>query len=93
MGSTITAAHIEAKGCALCEAGAGLWLGTVIGQNLDALPGLFDSLTDWLKTDTEAGPDAFFGDLSAFLPVRAIKNRHKCVTLAFATAEKFTSQT
>ena len=83
-------AHAEAKGCALCEAGAGLWLKTVVGCDMAALPGLYDTLTDWLKTEDETGPDGISGDAAAFLPVRAIKNRHKCVTLAFATAGKFT---
>ena len=49
-----------------------------------------DSLTDWLKADTEHRPDGFSADIEAFVPVRAIKNRHKCVTLAFAAADKFT---
>ena len=48
-GGTITHAHAEAKGCALCEAGAGLWLGMVVGREMAALPGLYDTLTDWLK--------------------------------------------
>ena len=87
---TITHAHAEAKGCALCEAGAGLWLNTVVGRDMTALPGLYDKLTDWLKADTEHRPDGFSADIEAFIPVRAIKNRHKCVTLAFAAADKFT---
>ena len=89
-GGRITHAHADAKGCALCEAGAGLWLNTVVGRDMTALPGLYNSLTDWLKADTEHRPDGFSADIEAFVPVRAIKNRHKCVTLAFATADKFT---
>ena len=93
-GGRITHAHADAKGCALCEAGAGLWLNTVVGRDMAALPGLYDTLTDWLKANDEAGDksglDGFSDGLSAFLPVRTIKNRHKCVTLAFATADKFT---
>jgi len=87
----ITHAHVEAKGCALCEAGAGLWLHTVVGRDMAALSGLYQTLTDWLKTEDETGPDGTSGDVAAFRPVRAIKNRHKCVTLAFATADKFTA--
>lgn len=90
-GGTITHAHAEAKGCALCEAGAGLWLGMVVGREMAALPGLYDTLTDWLKAGQAPRPDGFSSDIEAFAPVRAIKNRHKCVTLAFATADKFTS--
>ena len=95
---SITHAHAEAKGCALCEAGAGLWLNTVVGRDMAALPDLLDRLTDWLKANDGSGdeagdesrPDGFSQDIKAFAPVRAIKNRHKCVTLAFATADKFT---
>ena len=90
-GGTITHAHAEAKGCALCEAGAGLWLGMVVGREMATLPGLYDTLTDWLKAGQAPCPDGFSSDIEAFAPVRAIKNRHKCVTLAFATADKFTS--
>lgn len=87
----ITAAHVEAKGCALCEAGAGLWLKSVVGRDMAALPGLHDALSAWLKGGDEGAPSAFSSDIDAFQPVRAIKNRHKCVTLAFATADKFTA--
>lgn len=86
----ITAAHAEAKGCALCEAGAGLWLETVIGRDIDALPVLSSQLTDWLTSDSPDTAHSFPASLDAFGPVRQIKNRHKCVTLAFATADKFT---
>ncbi len=94
-GAQITAAGIKAKGCALCEAGAGLWLETVIGRSITELPLLYQSLDDWLTTDDNTSPlqssvkKLPAENLTAFLPVRAIKNRHKCVTLAFATAEKF----
>ena len=86
----ITAAHAEAKGCALCEAGAGLWLETVIGRDIDALPVLSSQLTDWLTSDSPDTAHSFPASLDAFGAVRQIKNRHKCVTLAFATADKFT---
>ena len=46
-GDTITHAHAEAKGCALCEAGRASagdgW------PEMAALPGLYDTLTDWRK--------------------------------------------
>ena len=86
----IIAAHAEAKGCALCEAGAGLWLDIVVGQNISSLVSYHAALESWL-----AGNDAskisvkFPNGLDGFSPVRPIKNRHKCVTLAFSTADKF----
>ena len=86
----IIAAHAEAKGCALCEAGAGLWLDIVIGQDISSLLSYHTELTSWLagKDNTQISVK-FSNGLHSFLPVRPIKNRHKCVTLAFSTADKF----
>ena len=86
----IIATHAEVKGCALCEAGAGLWLDSVLGQNIASLPSYHAALTSWLaeqdKTDILLN---FAEGLDSFITVRPIKNRHKCVTLAFSTADKF----
>ena len=43
--------YIEVKGCALCEAGAGLWAQNVTGKKLPELPALKEQLENWLKTD------------------------------------------
>ncbi|MGB1546160.1 MAG: iron-sulfur cluster assembly scaffold protein [Candidatus Puniceispirillaceae bacterium] len=87
----IIAAHAEAKGCALCEAGAGLWLDIVVGQNISSLLSYHAALTSWLagKDDKEISVKLPTNGLDSFSPVRPIKNRHKCVTLAFSTADKF----
>ena len=86
----IVAAHAKAKGCALCEAGAGLWLKNVVGQTMSSLPAHHAALISWLADENEPNHDVIFADmLEIFAPVRAIKNRHKCVTLAFSTADKF----
>ena len=86
----IIATHAEVKGCALCEAGAGLWLDSVLGQSTDSLPSYHAAITSWLaeqdKTDILFN---FAEGLDSFTTVRPIKNRHKCVTLAFSTADKF----
>ena len=86
----IIATHAEVKGCALCEAGAGLWLNSVLGQSIASLPSYHAALTSWLaeqdKTDILLN---FAEGLDSFITVRPIKNRHKCVTLAFSTANKF----
>ena len=79
----ITAASTHVRGCALCEAGAGLLLEVAPGLSTDALTSIGDDLTAWLAgTGTGDIPDA----MNAFAPVRAIRNRHKCVTLAFEAA-------
>ena len=79
-GQQITASHLAVRGCALCEAGAGLWHQLAAGKELAQLPGLADSLASWLNGESEEMPDSA---ASCFEPVRAIKNRHKCVMLAF----------
>ena len=86
----IVEAHAEAKGCALCEAGTGLWLNSVLNHTMSSLPGYHSALANWLVGQEDQFNDIVFPDgLDSFAPVRAIKNRHKCVTLAFSTAGRF----
>ena len=86
----IIATHAEVKGCALCEAGAGLWLDSVVGQTISSLPSYHSALTSWLaEQDDKDILLKFAKGLDSFSPIRPIKNRHKCVTLAFSTADKF----
>ena len=88
--NVIAAAHAEAKGCALCEAGAGLWLDTVVGQNISSLSGYHSAITSWLAEQDDTDILLKFAKgLDSFSPVRPLKNRHKCVSLAFSTADKF----
>ena len=81
----ISQAHVEVKGCALCEAGAGLLSQHAIGKSLTALQTMGHDLDAFLKDGASDKPD-----FSPFTPVKLVKNRHKCVTLAFKTAEKMT---
>ena len=76
----IDAVSATVRGCALCEAGAGLLTKGAIGQTPAEVRTLRDSLSGWLGGD-ETGK--INDDMAAFAPVRAIRNRHKCVTLAF----------
>ncbi len=83
----IADADIQVKGCALCEAGAGLWLDAVIGCRPDRLGQIHDDIRGWLDGTLKTVP---LDSAVALEPVKAIKNRHKCVLLAFSTAGKFT---
>ena len=87
----IIASAVEARGCALCEAGAGLWMHMVANRPLSELSLLHDHLASWLRGDADGdrniGMDTKI--YTPLTPVRAIKNRHKCVLLAFSTADKF----
>ena len=76
----ISATNVEVKGCALCEAGAGLLHTIAPGTTLNAMQVYGISLADWLKDPLH---DIQPNGSEALSPVRAIKNRHKCILLAF----------
>lgn len=75
----ITDASVTVSGCALCEAGAGLWLQLASQQPLHHMPAIAQSLTGFLASDGEDIADDRLAPLTA---IRPVKNRHKCVTLA-----------
>ena len=76
----IDAASTHVRGCALCEAGAGLLLSLAKSLSAEEVEKQRDILKAWLdgedRTDLPAG-------MEYFQPVRAIRNRHKCVSLAY----------
>ena len=79
---TITAIHIAVAGCALCEAGAGLLYGNATGADLSDMAQLAERLDAFLSSqDSNARAHEA---LAPFTPVRDVKNRHKCVSLAFS---------
>ena len=79
-GDRIRAVSAAVRGCALCEAGAGLLMGSLDDMPLQTLDDMRADLTAWLGGEDKADIN---GDVAVFEPVRAIRNRHKCVTLAF----------
>ena len=81
----IRAVSAAVRGCALCEAGAGLLMDGVRDMPLRDLAPMRDALTAWLGGDDKA---AVSDDMTSFAPVRAIRNRHKCVTLAYEAGVK-----
>jgi nitrogen fixation NifU-like protein len=81
----VAAGHIEkigmtVRGCALCEAGAGLALACLPGRNGTDIQDLTEGFAAWIDGKTEQPP---LPDMQHFTPVREIRNRHKCVLLAF----------
>ena len=70
---------VAVRGCALCEAGAGLAIECFSGQNDKTILQLTDEFSDWL---TGHGADAPTPQMQHFTPVKSIRNRHKCVLLA-----------
>ena len=84
-GDRIRAVSAAVRGCALCEAGAGLLMGSLDDMPLQTLDDMRADLTAWLGGEDKADIN---GDVAVFEPVRAIRNRHKCVTLAFEAGVK-----
>ena len=76
---------LEVRGCALCEAGAGLMLKHFEGANALDVDQFTADFSDWIEKRTDIAPNA---DMSKFLPVREIRNRHKCVLIAFRAVIK-----
>ncbi len=88
----ISDASASVRGCALCEAGAGLFSSLAPGMTATALADLQTGFTAWLANDNGPNNDPdndgnnsvqIEPAMRDFTPVRAIRNRHKCVLLAF----------
>ena len=74
---------VKVRGCALCEAGAGLVLAQFEGMKQDTARQMTAQFTRWIGKEQDHVPNE---DMAKFLPVRDIRNRHKCVLLAFHAA-------
>ena len=78
-GHTVNQIAVAVRGCALCEAGAGLSLACFTGQTDQTIGQLTDDFSNWLAGQSEEAPTP---EMQHFTPVKAIRNRHKCVLLA-----------
>ena len=85
----ISDAAVTVSGCALCEAGAGLWLQLASQQPLHLMPDIAQSLAGFLASDDDIIADE---RLAPFAAIRSVKNRHKCVTLAAQASVALTEQ-
>ena len=74
---------VKVRGCALCEAGAGLALAALDGMPATQLAQVTADFAAWLGKEHKNPP---IEDMVKFMPVRDIRNRYKCVLLAFHTA-------
>lgn len=76
----IDAASTHVRGCALCEAGAGLLVSLAPGLAVADIETQRDLLKAWLEGEDR---DDLPAGMQDFQPVRAIRNRQKCVSLAY----------
>ena len=83
-GDEISQLQIDVKGCALCEAGAGLLVQLATHSSASEVSAWHKKLDAFLQNGiTEDVPT----ELVPFTPIRAVKNRHKCVKLSFVAFE------
>ena len=75
-------AHLIVRGCALCEAGAGIWKETAVGKELNELNLLRDELDNFLKNNESLSNKEF----ECLEPLKKIRNRIDCVMLSFEAA-------
>ncbi|MEC9141657.1 MAG: iron-sulfur cluster assembly scaffold protein [Pseudomonadota bacterium] len=76
----VDAASTHVRGCALCAAGAGLLVSLAPGLAAADIETQRDVLKAWLEGEDR---DDLPAGMQDFQPVRAIRNRHKCVSLAY----------
>ena len=84
-GHNVNQIAVAVRGCALCEAGAGLSIACFTGQTDQTIGQLTDDFSNWLAGQNEEAPTP---EMQHFTPVKAIRNRHQCVLLACHTVVK-----
>ena len=72
----------KVKGCALCEASAGLVVNYFSNKNLP-INDFMEHFNKWLNNKHDYYPDELPEDLKIFSPIQDIKNRHTCVKMPF----------
>ena len=72
----------KVKGCALCEASAGLVVNYFSNKNLP-INDFMEYFNKWLSKNHENYPDELPEELKIFSPIQDIKNRHTCIKMPF----------
>ena len=75
------------RGCALCEASAGL---TVKLFKKSKMPNsnFIEEFLNWLEYKNQNLSNSLPQEINIFTPIRDIKNRHKCITMPFEATIK-----
>ena len=75
------------RGCALCEASAGL---TVKLFKKSEIPNsnFIEEFLNWLEYKNQNLSNSLPRQMNIFTPIRDIKNRHKCITMPFEATIK-----
>ena len=72
----------KVKGCALCEASAGLVVNYFSNKNLP-INDFMEYFNKWLSKNHNNYPDELPEELKIFSPIQDIKNRHTCIKMPF----------
>lgn len=80
-GGTVVAVAHDIKGCILCQAAAAAVGRHAPGADPAGLLAVVEAVPAMLAADPAPPPP--WPDLDCFRPVRAVKSRHRCVTLPF----------
>ena len=75
------------RGCALCEASAGLVVDLFKNRNVPDKRFLKEFLS-WLENTEKDFSDHLPIEMEIFEPIREIKNRHKCISMPFEATHK-----
>jgi nitrogen fixation NifU-like protein len=79
-GARMTEIRHKTRGCLLTRAAASLLAAHAEGRNLAEAAALRADARAWLEGETDRPP---FPELEPMAPVRGVKSRHDCVTIAF----------
>ena len=70
----------KVKGCALCEASAGVVVNYFLNKNLPTND-FMEYFDKWLTKNYHEYPSELPEELKIFLPIQDIKNRHTCIKM------------
>ena len=72
----------KVRGCALCEASAGVVVNYFLNKNLPTND-FMEYFDKWLTKNYHEYPSELPEELKIFLPIQDIKNRHTCIKMPF----------
>ena len=72
----------KVKGCALCEASAGVVVNYFLNKNLPT-NNFMEYFDKWLTKNYHEYPSELPEELKIFIPIQDIKNRHTCIKMPF----------
>ena len=75
------------RGCALCEASAGLVVKLFKNNDIPNKQ-LTEDFENWLNNIDQPIPATLPKEMDIFKPIKEIKNRHKCITMPFEATVK-----